>query len=285
MPGLLRESDDILWKIKGDTIHIGRRPLIMGILNATPDSFYDGGRYKDPHQAIEQGLRLSEEGADLLDIGGLSTRPGSQPIPWEEEAERILPVISHLSPRLKIPISVDTYRAEVARLALEAGARIVNDVSALKLDAEMGPVVAASGAGLILMHMRGVPSMMQQDTHYDSLLEEIFDFLKERLDFATSSGIEEKQILIDPGIGFGKSAEQNMEILRHLEFFEDLKRPILVGPSRKSFIGHVLDQASEERLSGTLACIAVSFYHGARVVRVHDVLQTNHFLKMLEAFE
>lgn len=274
-----------IWQIKDQTLRFGRRPLVMGILNATPDSFYDGGRHYFHEQAVEHGLRLVRDGADILDIGGLSTRPGSLPIAWEEEAERVVPVISTLVSKVSIPISVDTYRASVASLALNAGARIVNDVGALRMDSAMASVVAESGAGLVLMHMRGEPATMQQNTHYDDLLEEILDYLRERMQAAEAAGIQPAQILVDPGIGFGKDAKQNVQILRHLDFFGKLNRPVLAGPSRKSFIGSMLGRDENERLAGTLACVASAFRHDAGVIRVHDVKETVDFLNMLEILE
>lgn len=259
----------------------------MGILNITPDSFYDGGRYFNPDAAVRRGFQIAQEGADILDVGGVSTRPGSEPIPPEEELKRVLPVIQQLKEKLAIPISVDTYRSSVAKEALNAGANIVNDVSGLKLDSQMASVVAQSQAGVVVMHMRGTPETMQQDTHYDSLLEEISADLERSVEQAQHSGISKDKILIDPGIGlsFGKDALQNLEILRRLEFFERIGCPILVGPSRKSFIGKVLQKESRDRLWGTLASVASAFYHGAAVIRVHDVGPVREFLEMISAVE
>lgn len=276
---------ETVWKIKSETLIMRRRPLVMGILNVTPDSFYDGGKYYSASLAIEHGLQLEQEGSDILDVGGLSTRPGSSPVPWEEEAQRVVSVITQLAAQIKIPISIDTYHAPVARAALEAGAQIVNDVGALGLDPEMAKMIREYGAGVILMHMRGEPLTMQRDTHYESLMEEIFDYLKNRITFAKSQGIFEEQIMIDPGLGFGKSAEQNLEIMRNLAYLLKLRRPILVGPSRKSFMGHILNNSVQERLSGTLACIAVLLRHGVSMVRVHDVRETVDFIKMWGVLE
>jgi dihydropteroate synthase len=285
MQGSGNEPQQKIWKIKNQTLRFGRRPLIMGILNVTPDSFYDGGRHYSHEQAVEHGLRLAGEGADILDVGGLSTRPGSSPIAWEEEAERVVPVISKLVANVSIPISVDTYRASVAEAALHAGARIVNDVGALRMDSRMASVVADSQAGLVLMHMRGEPSTMQMNTGYDALLEEILLYLQAQMKEADAAGIHAVQVIVDPGIGFGKNAEQNLEILKNLEFLRALNRPILVGPSRKSFIGRVLGRGEEERLAGTLACVDTAFRKKAEVIRVHDVKETLDFLNMLEVLE
>jgi len=285
MQGSVNEPQEKIWKIKNQTLRFGRRPLIMGILNVTPDSFYDGGRHYSHEQAVEHGLRLAGEGADILDVGGLSTRPGSSPVAWEEEAERVVPVISELASKLSIPVSVDTYRASVANEAVSAGARIVNDVGALRMDDGMAAVVAGSHAGLVLMHMRGEPATMQKNTHYESLLEEISLYLQERVKEAAAAGIDAAQIIVDPGIGFGKDTKQNLEILKNLEFLRPLKRPVLVGPSRKSFIGRVLGRGEEERLAGTLACVDTAFRKGAEVIRVHDVKETLDFLNMLVVLE
>lgn len=244
----------------------------MGIVNVTPDSFSDGGSYFSPEQAVAHGLRLAEEGADIIDIGGESTRPGAAPVSAAEETERVLPVIAALAANIDVPLSIDTTKAEVARKALAAGAEIVNDVSALRFDPEMGDVVAAARVPVVLMHMRGTPQTMQHDIQYQSLVDDIREFLEERLEYAVSVGIALENIIIDPGIGFGKSIEKdNLSILRNLAAFSALGRPILVGTSRKGFIGKLLGTPVHEREEGTAATVAIAVYNGAHMVRVHDV--------------
>lgn len=249
------------------------RVLIMGILNVTPDSFSDGGRFLSPDAAVERALVMEGEGADIIDIGGESSRPGAEPVSVEEELGRVLPVLERLRGRLRIPISIDTTKAEVAEAALRAGARIVNDISALRFDPAMAPLVAESGAGLVLMHMLGTPKTMQQSPHYDDVVREVRGFLAERAQYAQSQGIPREAIAVDPGIGFGKTVEHNLELLRRLPELVELGFPVLVGPSRKSFIGAVLGLPVGERLEGTLAACAVAVVRGADILRVHDVRQ------------
>jgi len=254
------------------TFDFSECPFIMGIVNVTPDSFSDGGLYFSPEQAVAHGLRLAEEGADIIDIGGESTRPGAAPVSAAEETERVLPVIAELAANIDVPLSIDTTKAEVARKALAAGAEIVNDVSALRFDPEMGDVVAAARVPVVLMHMRGTPRTMQYDIHYQSLIDDIREFLEERIEYAVSAGIALENIIIDPGIGFGKSIEQdNLSILKNLAAFTALGRPILVGTSRKGFIGKLLGTPAHEREEGTAATVAIAIYNGAHIVRVHDV--------------
>ena len=254
------------------TFDFSERPFIMGIVNVTPDSFSDGGSYFSPEQAVAHGLRLAEEGADIIDIGGESTRPGAAPVSAAEETERVLPVIAELAANIDVPLSIDTTKAEVARKALAAGAEIVNDVSALRFDPEMGDVVAAARVPVVLMHMRGTPRTMQYDIHYQSLIDDIREFLEERIEYAVSVGIALENIIIDPGIGFGKSIEQdNLSILKNLAAFTELDRPVLVGTSRKGFIGKLLGTPAHEREEGTAATVAIAIYNGAHMVRVHDV--------------
>ncbi|MBI1883092.1 MAG: dihydropteroate synthase [Chlamydiae bacterium] len=279
---LLHDNKNVFWKIKGRSLSL-QKPLVMGILNVTPDSFYDGGRHFTFERAVEHGLRLAQEGADVLDMGGMSTRPGSVALDGQEEAERILPVLSVLSSRLSIPISVDTCQSSVARMAMDAGASIVNDVSGLR-DPEMISVIRDFQAGLVLMHMRGVPQTMQENTYYDSLLDELHEFFRERLHFASENRLDPEQVVIDPGIGFGKNAQQNLELLKNLESFKEIA-PLVIGVSRKSFVGTVLNRPVEERLAGSLGCVAASYYHGASIIRVHDVQATKDVLKMLEEIE
>ena len=254
------------------TFDFSERPFIMGIVNVTPDSFSDGGSYFSPEQAVAHGLRLAEEGADIIDIGGESTRPGAALVSAAEETERVLPVIAALAANIDVPLSIDTTKAEVACKALAAGAEIVNDVSALRFDPEMGDVVAAARVPVVLMHMRGTPRTMQYDIHYQSLIDDIREFLEERIEYAVSVGIALENIIIDPGIGFGKSIEQdNLSILKNLAAFTALGRPILVGTSRKGFIGKLLGTPVHEREEGTAATVAIAIYNGAHMVRVHDV--------------
>jgi len=248
---------------------VGERTLVMGILNVTPDSFSDGGKYFDPERAIEGGKTLAAEGADFLDVGGESTRPGAEPVGVEEEIRRVVPVIEELVRSLKIPISVDTYKAAVAKAALEAGASIVNDISALTFDAKMADVVAARGATVVLMHMAGTPRTMQEKPSYANVVKEVHDFLLSRADEARVKGIH--QILVDPGIGFGKNLGHNLTLLRNLRECTPAGYPILVGPSRKSFIGKILDVQADDRLEGTASAVAACVLRGAHVVRVHDV--------------
>ncbi len=255
------------------------RPLIMGILNVTPDSFSDGGIFNDPGRALEQAQLMAEQGADFIDIGGESTRPGAQPISPEEELRRVLPVVREVADSVEIPVSIDTTKAEVAREALAAGAEIVNDVSALRQDPRMAETVAQAGATLVLMHMQGEPRTMQIEPHYDDLMTEIYGFLHERVLSARDAGIDEDRILVDPGIGFGKRLGDNLEILGRLREFSGLG-PVLVGPSRKSFIGAILDVPVEERAFGTAAAVAVATFNGADVIRVHDVKDMLHVVEV-----
>jgi len=260
------------------------RPLIMGVLNVTPDSFADGGLYFDHAAALVQARALVAAGADILDIGGESTRPFADPVSLEEELRRVLPVIDAIAPEITIPISIDTYKAPVAQAALEAGATLINDISALSFDPDMAPLAAAYQAPVILMHMQGTPRDMQRQPHYQNLLGEIRDFFRERLEFAVFQGIPVDLLVLDPGIGFGKTLEHNLEILNRLDFFLDLGVPLLVGASRKAFIGHITGQpAGEERDIGTLAALAMSVLHGARIVRTHNVAYAQQFLAVLEA--
>lgn len=265
-------------------MRLGERTWIMGIINVTPDSFSDGGRFDSPERAVEEGIRLAAEGADILDIGGESTRPGSDPVSAMEERRRVIPVIRALARRLDIPLSVDTMKAEIAREALAEGAEIVNDVSAMNYDAEMARVVASAGAAVVLMHMRGTPKAMQQgDLAYRSLRGDIIEFLRERIARAAEAGIDPEQIIIDPGIGFGKTMTDNMRLIRHLNEFTVLGRPILVGPSRKAFIGHVTGGAPPERVEGTAAVVTASIMNGGNLIRVHDVSIMKRVAAMADA--
>jgi dihydropteroate synthase len=260
------------------------RPLIMGVLNITPDSFADGGRFFDHAAALAQARVLVAAGADILDIGGESTRPYADPVPLEEELRRVLPVIDAIFPEITIPISIDTYKAPVARAALTNGATLINDISALSFDPDMAALAAEYQAPVVLMHMQGTPRDMQRQPHYHNLLGEIRAFFQERLEFAVSQGIPADLIVLDPGIGFGKTGEYNLEILNHLDVFLDLGVPLLLGPSRKAFIGRITGQpAGEERDIGTLAALAISVLRGAKIVRTHNVAYAQQFLAVLEA--
>ena len=260
------------------------RPLIMGVLNVTPDSFADGGLYFDHNAALAQARALVTAGADILDIGGESTRPYADPVPLEEELRRVLPVIQTIAPEIDIPISIDTYKAAVARAALDAGAILINDISALRFDPDMAPMAADYQAPVVLMHMQGTPRDMQRQPHYDNLLGEIKVFFQERLEFAAFQGFASDLLILDPGIGFGKTEAHNLEILNHLEAFLDLGAPLLIGPSRKAFIGRITGQpAGEGRDIGTLAALAISVLRGARFVRTHNVAYARQFLDVLEA--
>lgn len=269
--------------LRNGPMTLGERTKVMGILNVTPDSFSDGGRFLNMDAAIAHGEKMAEDGADIIDVGGESTRPGSDAVPLEEEAKRVLPVVKHLSKTLRVPVSIDTCKAEIARRALEAGAQLVNDISALRFDEEMIKVVRDTGCPLILMHMMGTPKVMQQDPRYDALIPEIIHFLQERIDFTLQAGVKLEQIIVDPGIGFGKTVEHNLGILRWLGQLRSLGRPILIGTSRKASIGKVLDSEVWDRMEGTAATVAIAIANGAHIVRVHDVKQMARVAKMTDA--
>ena len=264
---------------------LGKQTLLMGILNVTPDSFSDGGLYFDQGKAVDHGVQMAEEGADLIDVGGESTRPGSKPVGEEEELRRVIPVIEALSKRVKVPISIDTSRAGVARKAIEAGAEIINDVSGLHVDPRVAEVAAEERTPLILMHIRGTPETMQRDVHYDSLFSEILNSLRESVQRAESCGVEPGQIIIDPGIGFGKNLEHNLLIMKNLPELRILGKPILLGTSRKTFIGKILNADVNERLEGTLSTIAIAVLHGAHIIRSHDVLPAKKVIVVADAIK
>ena len=262
---------------------LGARTLVMGILNVTPDSFSDGGRYLDPSAARARALAMVAEGADLIDIGGESTRPGAAPVAADEELRRVLPVITLLAPLLPVPLSIDTSKAVVAREALAAGATLVNDVTALRGDPAMAEVVAAAGVPAILMHMQGTPLTMQAAPHYDDVVGEVTGWLQEAAADARARGVAPEQILIDPGLGFGKQPDHNLQLLRHLDRLVETGYPVVVGPSRKSFVSAVLSVGPEERVMGTAAAVAVAVAHGAAIVRVHDVQAMSQVARVAEA--
>lgn len=261
------------------------RPLVMGIVNVTPDSFSDGGQFLQADHAVGHALKLIEEGADLIDIGGESSRPGAESVPIEDELQRVVPVVEQLRSQTETPISVDTYKSEVAHAALEAGADIINDISALRMDPEMVRVIAQSGAPIILMHMLGTPATMQQSPHYTNCVEEISAFFVQRIAFAVQHGIARERIIVDPGIGFGKRFEDNLDLLRALHRFTQFGLPLLVGASRKSFISRVTGAQTSptERLGGSIAAAVVARQRGANILRVHDVAATIEAIKVAEA--
>ena len=269
---------------------IGKRTIIMGILNVTPDSFSDGGKFFSVDDAVKQAVRMEEEGADIIDIGGESTRPGSNAISLDEEMNRVLPVVGELVNKIKIPISVDTYKSEIAKKSLDLGASMINDISALRGDKKLANVVADYDVPICLMHMKGEPRNMQVNPAYDDVVKEIHDFLKERTDYAVSCNIKKENIIIDPGIGFGKRTgkgiEDNCEILDRLFEFKDLGFPILVGASRKKFIGNICGGEEPlpvtERLEGSLAAACIAIANGADIVRVHDVKETKLYINIVD---
>ncbi|MBM4036752.1 MAG: dihydropteroate synthase [Planctomycetes bacterium] len=255
----------------------------MGIVNVTPDSFSDGGEFLEADKAIEHGRRLAAEGADILDVGGESTRPGAEPVDAEAECARVLPVIQALAKDLAVPISIDTSKAAVARRSIDAGATIINDVTALRGDPEMAGVAARSGLPLVLMHMQGTPRTMQESPRYDDLMSEIVAYLRASVASAVEAGASEEQLVVDPGLGFGKTLGHNLEILRRLGELRSLGRPILIGPSRKSMIGKVLGAPMSQRAFGTAAAVAYGIARGAHIVRVHDVAAMRQVARMADA--
>lgn len=272
-----------IWHCGAYRLNYARRPLIMAVLNITPDSFSDGGQFFDPDQAVEQALRMEAEGADLIDMGGESTRPGAEPVSVEEEIRRVVPVVERLAKQLAIPLSIDTTKSEVARRAIEAGASIINDVSGFMRDPQMLSVAANENSGLVIMHSKGTPQTMQRHPRYRDLIGEIYHFLSDRIDAAVSQGIPRTRIVVDPGIGFGKTANHNLKILHRLGDFADLGVPLLIGPSRKSFIGRILDLPPSERLEGTAAAAAIAVFQGARIIRVHDIKPLIRVVRVAEA--
>ena len=283
-----------VWRIKDRTLPIGERTLVMGVLNVTPDSFSDGGRFFSFDQALEHATQMISDGADIIDVGGESTRPGSgEPVPVEEEIDRVVPVIKAVSEFSDVPISVDTTKSEVARAALEAGADIVNDISALRFDFYVADAVAKAGAGLVLMHSRGTPATIHRLPPVADIFHEVTTSLGASLKMAQRRGVPLESIAIDPGIGFGKSQEQNLELIAKLdriaEAFPNL--PILIGTSRKSFIGRILADdggnpaTPDQRSQGTMASVAAAILKGANIVRVHDVKETVELVRVLDAIK
>jgi len=256
----------------------------MGVLNVTPDSFSDGGRHFDAGEAVEHALQCVEDGAGIIDIGGESTRPGSDAVPLDEELRRTIPVIKALSAKIRVPISIDTCKAEVARRAIDAGASMVNDISGLRFDPGMAEVVAVSGVPVIVMHIKGTPRDMQSNPAYEALIPEIMDYLRTSIRIAADAGVDENRIIIDPGIGFGKTFNHNLQILKNLEEFQTLQKPISVGVSRKAFIGKILGGAPpEQRMEGTAAAVAIAVFNGAQLVRVHDVKEVAKVVRVADA--
>ncbi|UCF85147.1 MAG: dihydropteroate synthase [Desulfobacteraceae bacterium] len=258
---------------------------IIGILNVTPDSFSDGGQYFELNRAIEHGIEMAQDGADIIDVGGESARPYSQQISASEEMERVIPVLEALKKEISIPISIDSCKSEVAREALKAGASMINDISALRFDPHMAAIAAEEGVPVILMHMKGTPDNMQKNPTYGDLIPEIISFLKDALDRSVQAGIKKDLLIVDPGIGFGKTFDDNLKIIRELSRFEALERPILLGTSNKAFIGHILGKEAHERVTGTMATIAYGVINGAHMVRVHNVKAAVETVRVIDAIK
>jgi dihydropteroate synthase len=276
-----RQAYELEWN--GFHLSLGKKTRIMGVLNVTPDSFSDGGLFFERDRAIAQGETLAAQGADLLDIGGESARPFSDPVSVDEEIQRIVPVIKTLVKRISIPISVDTYKAEVAKAALDAGASLVNDISALSFDPHLAQVIVDYQVPVILMHIKGTPRDMQVHPKYDHLLAEIHQFFVERIEVAQSQGIPLDNIMLDPGIGFGKTIDHNLTLIKRLDYFQDLNRPIVLGTSRKAFIGRLTNQEPLDRDWGTAATSVVGVWQGAHMVRVHNVGAAKQVLAVADA--
>ncbi len=271
---------------RGFNLDFSKKTHIMGILNVTPDSFSDGGLFFDKKRAVEHALRMVEEGADIIDIGGESTRPGASMVDEDEELRRVIPVIEAISGKVKVPISIDTYKARVAEEALKAGASMVNDISGLRFDPRMAEVVARYEVPVVIMHIKGTPRDMQKNPTYKALIPEIMDYLREGIEIARQRGVRDDMIIIDPGIGFGKTVEHNLEIIHRLSEFKGFEKPILIGPSRKSFIGRVLNDAPvTERLEGTGASVAIAIFNGADIIRVHDVKEMVRVARVADAIK
>lgn len=273
----------LIFEVNGIQHTLGHKTWLMGVINVTPDSFSDPGAYLDRDIAIERGVEMEKQGADIIDIGGESTRPGSDPVSDAEQLRRVIPVITELRKRTKVLISVDTTKAKVAEEALAAGADIINDISAFRFDDRMPLLASEIQASVVLMHMKGVPKTMQNNPTYEDLYQEIRCFLEERIATATAYGIKREKIIIDPGIGFGKSMEHNLSVINNLDFLEQLERPILVGISRKSFIGKILNLPPQKRTEGTIASAVLSILKGAHILRVHDIEQVRRAITVAEA--
>lgn len=279
-------------KIKiGDNLYdLGKKTLVMGILNVTPDSFYDGGRHDTIDNAIKHAIQMEKDGADIIDVGGESTKPGSVSVPLSVELARVIPVVEELVDKIKIPISVDTYKSEIAKKALEIGAVMINDITALRMDKQLATVVAEHDIPVVLMHMKGTPNNMQFSPEYEDVMYEIKNFLKIRASYAISCGVKTENIIVDPGIGFGKRTgkgiEDNCEIIKHLGELKELEFPILVGASRKTFIGNTSCEKKSlplsERLEGSLAAAVAAAINGANIIRVHDVKETRRCLNVVD---
>jgi len=271
------------WKFDENYI-ILKKPLIAGILNITPDSFYDGGKFIDFEKAIERGKEIIREGADIIDVGGESSRPGSEPVSEKEELERVIPVIEELV-KENVIVSCDTYKSRVAEKAIESGAKIINDISAFRMDEKLIDIIKGSNCGYVLMHMKGTPKNMQKNPFYDDTIGEITSFFREKLELIEKTGIDLERVVIDPGIGFGKRLVDNLIILKKLDEFKKLGRPIFIGTSRKSFIGGVLNVEVDQRLEGSLATVVYAYIKGAKIFRVHDVKETKKVIDIIWAIE
>jgi dihydropteroate synthase len=270
----------------GDTaLPLQQRTYIMGVLNVTPDSFSDGGLYLQPQQAVKHAEEMLVEGADIVDVGGQSSRPGARPVPEDVERQRVIPVVQEIVKRYGALVSVDTYRASIATAALDAGAVLINDISAMRFDAHMAPLLAKRRAAVVLMHMQGTPHTMQQAPTYRHVIDDIYRFFAERLHEAMHHGIARQRIILDPGFGFGKTVQQNLELLHGLKDFQSFGQPLLVGTSRKSFLGHLLQREVWDRLEGTLTSVIYAVLQGAAMVRVHDVKPVVQAVRLLDALE
>lgn len=269
----------------GYNFDLGRRTHVMGVLNVTPDSFSDGGLFFDPDIALDHALDMVKDGADIIDVGGESTRPYAEEVSLQQELDRVIPVIERLGKAVPVPISIDTLKAEVAREALAAGASIINDISALGFDPDMVSVAAEAKVPVILMHMKGTPGNMQDRPTYEDLIQEISLFLSEAMERAVEGGVDREMIVLDPGIGFGKTFDHNLSVLRDLNRFNALGRPLLVGSSNKAFIGHILNREAHERDTGTMATVASAVMNGAHIVRVHNVKMAVETVKIVDAIK
>ena len=268
---------------KAHRLDLRRRTHVMGVLNVTPDSFSDGGHYFEADRAVEHALAMDRDGADIIDIGGESTRPYSKKISIAEEIDRVIPVIEALQGEISALISIDTCKSTVAEEALKAGATIINDISALRFDPKMPMIAAHAGVPVILMHMKGTPGDMQNNPGYDDLINEILDFLRDAVDRSEAAGISRELTVVDPGIGFGKTFDHNLKIIRDLSRFKSLERPVLLGPSNKAFIGHILDREPHERDTGSMAAVAAGVMNGAHIIRAHNVKKAVETVKIIDA--